>query len=280
MLNGPVGVSSGGTLGAASFGKLDGTVSVAGGGTLMASTASALGSVILNSGAVFDMTDAAIGTFDLTGHGTPLVLQGATLDFDLTDSGMYGDLLTVDAGAASVSGTNTINITPIGAGLAAGHLYTVISAASGLTGIFQFSNGSSSEDLAAANTHFRLTLANSDTAETVSVALLGNQAIWNSATSGSWDTASNWLGNLAPLAVGDSANFDNSVSPPEGVVTLDTSPIITTLTFANANGVSVARAAANTLAFSGATGGATIASLSGATRSPRRSSWMTACRLT
>ena len=87
-------------------------------GTTGAGTAGA--TLTLSSGSTFDMTDGGVGAFYLGQNnsfsGTALTLGGGTLDFDLASSG--ADQLVV-ANAASVAGTNTIDINPLGSSLRA-----------------------------------------------------------------------------------------------------------------------------------------------------------------
>ena len=120
------------------------------------------------------MVDGLIGTFTLQQQasfaGNPaLTLNGGALNFDLSSTG--ADKLVVgSSGTASVSGTNTIGVTAVGSNLTIGGNYTLISAPSGLTGNFQFANGTSTANVAAGSNVYQLTLHNSGVAETVSVA--------------------------------------------------------------------------------------------------------------
>ena len=96
---------------------------LAGSGTITAgssspSSAGTGASLSLASGAIFNMEDSAIGTFQLqqkSGFSSnALTLAGATLDLDLNGSvGTYevpaADLLAA-SGTASVTGTNTISL--------------------------------------------------------------------------------------------------------------------------------------------------------------------------
>lgn len=132
----------------------------------------------LASGSTFDMTDGSAGTFDLsqqTGFSGPtLTLQGATLNFDL--GAAAADQLET-TGAASVSGVNIINIVGLSGGVTQGQAYPLISAASGLTGTFEFSNGTASEILFDNNQSYTLQLSNSGAAETLTIAAPPNYAM-------------------------------------------------------------------------------------------------------
>jgi len=121
------------------------------------------------------MVDGAIGTVNLQQQTSfsanpALTLGGGTLNFELGSTA--ADQLVVGAhGQASVSGTNTIAITPIGSTLTAGGTYPLISApAGGLTGTFQFANGSPTTTVNAGGSFYTLTLSNTNSTESVSVA--------------------------------------------------------------------------------------------------------------
>ena len=136
------------------------------------------------------------------------------LDFDLGSSGT--DTLA-DTGSATVSGTNTINITGLGSSLSTGHTYNLITAASGLTGTFDFKGGITSEILVVGGTSYLLTLTNSSTAETLTVSA-ATTIYWVGTTSGSWDTTTmNWSttsGGTANTTYsdGDVVVFNNGVT--------------------------------------------------------------------
>ena len=171
-------LAAGGSIGNTSI-SVTGTGAFAtqpGSGTLSAGTAGAGTSgatLSLGAGTTFSMVDGAIGTFNLqqqTSFGaanTALTLGGATLNFDLGSSA--ADSLNVKVGGASVSGTNTIGIVPVGSGLTVGGSYTLISAPSGLSGTFQFAGGSSTTNVGAGGNVYQLTLHNSSTSVSVSV---------------------------------------------------------------------------------------------------------------
>ncbi|MHB1768579.1 MAG: PEP-CTERM sorting domain-containing protein, partial [Phycisphaerae bacterium] len=75
-----------------------------------------------------------------------------------------------------VSGTNTINISALGNSLNSG-LYTLLSDANGgLTGTFLFGNGSNAENFSLGSNNYLLSLANSNTAETLNVAAVPEPA--------------------------------------------------------------------------------------------------------
>ena len=112
-------------------------------------------------------------TLDLDGNAVTvpsLTLGGATLDLGFSSSGAIP--LTVSTTApVSMSGTNTIYVTPEDSTVAVGTYY-LISASGGFsgTGSFQFANGSTTETILAGFNSYLLTLADSGTAETLTVA--------------------------------------------------------------------------------------------------------------
>ncbi len=172
-------VAGGATVGNAAF-SATGTGSLVfqpGSGTLLAgSTGAGTGGATLSigSGTTFSMVDGSVGELFLNQQnsfaGNPaLSLNGGTLNFELGNTG--ADRLLLNTGSAAVSGTNTINFIGVGPNLTIGATYPVISApAGGLTGMFQFPGGVSSAIVSAGSTLYSLTLNNTSTAVTVSVA--------------------------------------------------------------------------------------------------------------
>jgi autotransporter-associated beta strand protein len=149
-----------------------GTLAPAAGVSVGSTTAGTAGATLnLQSGSALDLSNGTIGNFNLNQQasfaGTALTVSGATLDFDLSSTG--ADDLFISKGSAAVSGTNTINITPVGTSLTNGSK-TIISVPSGLTGTFLFPNGHPSEVTTAGTHLYLLTLNNSSTSETVTVA--------------------------------------------------------------------------------------------------------------
>jgi fibronectin-binding autotransporter adhesin len=165
-----------------------------------AGTSTAGGTLSLASGSTFDMLDGAAGKLNLTGSGgTALTLNGNTLGFDLLPSA--ADSVTV-SGSASVAGTNIINIATGNSSLQNG-TYNLITAASGLTGTFNFSNNSTTEtvNIPGIPTPYTLSLINSDTAEQLVVSG-ASYAFWNGSLSNQWNTGgsttnTNWSANAA-----------------------------------------------------------------------------------
>ena len=215
---------NGGTLRLGTGGSLGNTaISVAGGatfnpaagtfaGTTAAGTAGA--TLALGSGAIFSTNDNAVGTFTLkqnVSFASPaLNLNGTTLNMDIGPSGT--DTLAVVQGAgggvASVAGTNTINLTAVGSSLTLG-TYSLITAASGLTGTFQFSDSTTTQQVTAGNTTSTVNLVISDAAEQlvvtggVSIPATaywkgslsgGNTGVW---TAGGAGATTNWTSDAA-----------------------------------------------------------------------------------
>ncbi len=193
------------TTGTSTFAALPGTGSISLGTTGAGSAGATLN---LGSGTIFSMTDAAAGLVNLQQQtsfvGTALTINTDTLNFDATSTG--ADQLAV-TGAASVSGTNIIGISTTGV-LSTG-TKTLISAASGLTGTFQFAGGATAKTVVSGGTPFALVLGNSSTAETLTVTNLTSTALtWTGQTAGNgaanstWDTTgtpTNWATGSTPI---------------------------------------------------------------------------------
>ncbi len=175
---GPTAIN-GGTLALASGASLGNTAITVGQGATFAAaantsagttTVAGTGASLTVNGGTFDMTAGgtatAVGTFALhqngTAGGTALTLNGATLNFAVSSTG--ADTLASD-GSASVSGTNTVNLSVLTGGTFAPATYAIISAPSGLTGTFDFANGTMAETVGGVT----LRLINTDGAEEVAV---------------------------------------------------------------------------------------------------------------
>ncbi len=142
------------------------------GGTVSAGTTgpgTAGATLTLPMGSLLDVS--SVGSFKLqqeTGFlGPALTLSGGTLVFALSSAGT-GQMDV--SSAASTSGTNIIGIQPLGASLTTS-TYTLITAKGGLTGTFEFANGTANQALTVGGVAYVLTLGNSATAETVTVAI-------------------------------------------------------------------------------------------------------------
>jgi len=200
---------SAGTFALGSTGGLGNTaITVAGGATFAAlagsGTISAGSSDLVPSGAslslatnaTFSMVDGAIGTFNLEqGIGftnAPLTLASSILNFEISNLG--SDSLNVSGGLtnASITGSNTINITPLGSFLSAG-TYSLISA-NGITAgntLFKFANGSQTEPIVLGGTVYVLSLISTTGQEQISVAVPANLT-WTGQTNGNGASNSTW----------------------------------------------------------------------------------------
>lgn len=152
---------------------------LAGAGSSAGTVSTGTASLTVNPGSTLSLADGTIGTFTVNqSSGVGLTLgsggAGTILDFDLSSSG--ADSL-IDTAAASVSGANTIDIATLGSSLTTGTPYTLISAASGLSGgTFDFSNGQQTETVAVGGANYTLTLTPSDTAEQLTVSAVPEPA--------------------------------------------------------------------------------------------------------
>jgi autotransporter-associated beta strand protein len=181
------------------------------------------GALLWFSGGAYDMTDGAIGTFQLNQNygftGPSISLYNTTLKFDLNDTA--ADQL-VTSGSASVAGTNTISITGLGTNLTVGTSYNLITANAGLSlyGSMVFSNGTPVENLTVGAHSYTLALENSDTSENVTVVAVdrnidywigpGGNTTWSTNTSTlNWSSTSGGT-TYKPFANGDVAVFDNA----------------------------------------------------------------------
>jgi autotransporter-associated beta strand protein len=240
IYDGPTTVSSG-TLALASGASLGSTaISVSPGATLSVqtgasgtivagstTTSGAGASLDLTSGSTFSMTDGSTGTFNLHQQtnfaGKSLTISGATLDFDLNAAG--ADQLADPAGAAAVSGANTINVTAAGSSLSPHHTYNLITAASGLSANFAFADGATMESLTVNGESYTLTLENSSSAEMLTVgdarALPSSAVTGNPAGLSTYHLANGFT--VAPSAVFvPSATGNYTSDPATSTTTTDT----------------------------------------------------------
>ena len=157
-----------------------GSVSVSG-GTLLLSGANALSanaSLLSATSANISMSDGTGRTITLnTGN---LSLNNSRLVFDI---GSASDRITLSSGAASLTGTNTIQLSYLGdfaSTLSSGNAttWTLLSAASGLNGAWSLDTSG--------QTGYTFSLSNSTTSLTLTAQLNSNNAYWTGNASGNW----------------------------------------------------------------------------------------------
>ena len=135
--------------------------------------AGSAGATLNLGGQTFDMGDNAISTFDLQQQtsfsGAALTItSGATLKFDLGGSTTAADLLAV-TGSASVSGTVNVTVNTIGSTALSPATYNIITAASGLSGTWQFTGGGTRQTVTLGGTRSNIHLNNASTAVSLQV---------------------------------------------------------------------------------------------------------------
>ncbi len=180
-----------------------------------------VGASLWLSGTGYDMTDGAIGQFQLNQQsdfsGPSLTLENSTLNFDINNTAS-DELAT--SGSAAIGGVNTIGLVPIGNTLTVGAAYNLITADGGglsdLGGSFVFANGMNAEVLSMGGHSYTLLLAATDTEVTAKVVAVdrgldywigcsGNNS-WNGAN---WSSASGGAANKT-FANGDIVVFDSA----------------------------------------------------------------------
>jgi len=272
---------SAGTLTVSSTGSLHNTaIATTGTGTFLVApgsgtvnlgntgTVGAGASLNIASGTNFSMVDGISGgTTNLVQEGTfagnALTLDGAILNFEL--GGASADKLAV-TGAASLTGTNSINILPVGS-LAAG-TYNLITASSGLnTGSLVFGGtGTTTQTIAMGTTAYALTLNNSAGVESVTVGspttitgitwtgqVNGNgtaDSSWNIAASANWaaGSAASAYTNGTAVSFGDTNAANGGAPISNGTVTIAAGGVTPT-------SISVNNSAVNYTLSGGAIGG-------------------------
>ncbi len=151
----------------------------------------------VGSGTTFSMVDGQAGTFNLRQQssfsGPALTLNNSTLNFDLSSAG--ADSLAVSQGSVSLSGTNSIGITPLGSSLTVGGTYPLTESRRRRTEQRRKLQVPPVQALmtryvTVGSNAYLLSLHNASTAETVSVAaaptltVTTNLYAWYDATSG------------------------------------------------------------------------------------------------
>jgi autotransporter-associated beta strand protein len=118
------------------------------------------------SGATLDISGITASSTALNG----LTISGGTIKVAMDASGNVSNLIINSA--ATVSGTNTINFAAASGvtALTDGTYNLLADTAGGLAGTFVFGNGASTETFTLGSSNYMLSLANSSTAETLTVA--------------------------------------------------------------------------------------------------------------
>ncbi len=151
----------------------DHTASTPNGGVTGVATIADTSMLQIDSGGALILNPDGVGTQISVGG---LNLQGGIISLGF-DGGSFQNLLV--GTAASVSGTNIINLSDLSGGTAAvpNGTYTLIAdAAGGLTGTFEFGNGSTTGTLTVGTNTYTGTLNNSATAETLTVSAVPEPA--------------------------------------------------------------------------------------------------------
>jgi autotransporter-associated beta strand protein len=140
-----------------------GTLALGGGSSPATIAESSL--LTISSGATFDISAITSTPTALKG----LTISGGTINVAMDANGNVSNIVL--SSAATVSGSNTINFAAASGvtALTAGTYNLLADAGGGLTGTFLFGNGTSSEKYLLGSDSYMLTLANSNTAETLNV---------------------------------------------------------------------------------------------------------------
>jgi autotransporter-associated beta strand protein len=141
-----------------------GTLALAGGTTPATIADSSM--LTIDSGAALDISGITASSTTLNG----LTISGGTINVAMDASGNVSNLIINSA--ATVSGSNTINFAAASGvtALTDGTYNLLADTAGGLAGTFVFGNGANMENLTLGSSNYMLSLANSNTAETLTVA--------------------------------------------------------------------------------------------------------------
>ena len=141
-----------------------GTLALAMSGTTAATIADS-SLLTINSGGTFDISAITASATTLKG----MTISGGTINVAMDGSGNVSNIVLNSA--ATVSGSNTINFAAASGvtALTPGTYNLLADASGGLTGTFLFANGATSEQYLLGSDSYMLTLANSNTLETLNV---------------------------------------------------------------------------------------------------------------
>ena len=158
------------------------------GGTLASGSVGTIAGPVIAGASSHMIAPGGVGTIGMLALGSSLSLNGnSTLDFDI-NGGSY-DLLNI-AGILSESGTALVALNTTGT-LAPSYTLATFASSPGLS----FSGAGLPAGYALTTTNNDLILALSST----------GPATWQFATSGSWNTGSNWSFGTAPSGAGEAA---------------------------------------------------------------------------
>ena len=141
-----------------------------GGGSSPATIADSM--LTINSGAAFDISAITASATTLKG----MTISGGTINVAMDAGGNVSNIVLNSA--ATVSGGNTINFAAASGvtALTPGTYNLLADAGGGLTGTFLFGNGANTETYTLGSNSYMLSLANSNTAETLDVAAVPEPA--------------------------------------------------------------------------------------------------------
>ena len=187
---GTLALGSGGSLGNTAVTVASGAVFAAAPGVTGATNSVGNGLFTLNAGSALTMVDGTTSTLNVAGTAAFTGGTGSTLTFEVgyTGPGVTADQLSI-VGAASATGTTTINIVPFGTTPVSG-TYTIVSALSGLAAA-NFTLGSDAIGFAGYIYPVSLTNPNGGQVDLVVGAAASSLAYWNG-TTGQWNTSANW----------------------------------------------------------------------------------------
>jgi fibronectin-binding autotransporter adhesin len=221
-------------------GSVAGGAAANNGGTI-GGTGTIAGTTTINSGGIL-APGASVGT--LTTGGLTLN-AGSVLNFEFgagvndraISTGANG--LTINGGAVNLFAENTANA------FANPGVFNLLQFAGAIQG-----TGVSALSVANPETGFNYAFGTSGNNVTLTITTTGTVANWVTNGGGSWNGGPNWSTNpTVPNAVGASARFLTQLGAP-ATVTLDGGKTVGGVTFASANGYTIAAGSGGTLTFS------------------------------
>jgi fibronectin-binding autotransporter adhesin len=215
---------NGGTLALSSTGSLGNTAITVASGAVFAPTpgsgstfagttgAGTLGATLnISANGTLSMVDGGIGTFLLNTNtsfaGAALTLTSANLNLDLSSAGVDQIVVSGNAIASAITGTNTISITGLGTSLTPG-TYSLLTAPGITAGntLFKFDNGTATTSLTVGLLSYQLNLTSVAGIEQLVVGAGVGSLTWTGQTNGNgavnsvWTAASVGNNNFADLS--------------------------------------------------------------------------------